>query len=64
MISDLPTVTETRDGFRVSGHNISVSHSQRWQAELRFETQALAMGITLPAEWFQRRLGERAKEVA
>lgn len=61
-----PTITTLshKDGtpvYRVEIPGLSIEHGQAWQAEALFQQQAHALGIVLPAEWFERRLGERSR---
>jgi hypothetical protein len=64
-----PTITTLpiRDGtqvYRVEIPGLRIEHGQAWQAEALFQQQAHALGIELPAEWFERRLGERSRPAA
>lgn len=64
-----PTITTLshKDGsttYRVEIPGLSIEHGQAWQAEALFQQQATARRIVLPAEWFQRRLGERSRPAA
>jgi hypothetical protein len=67
MIYPKITTLSHKDGstaYRVEIPGLSIEHGQAWQAEALFQQRAQAVGIELPAEWFQRRLGERSRPAA